>query len=513
MQRGTATKKEEDVTHPLRQGSRNPGNARKPVLLAASWAASLVIGGCAAPGRMPLEPPAPPARWHAPLPHQGQEAQLQRWWEQFDDPLVPRLVAAAQEASPTLAAARSRLAQARAARVSAGSNLLPKVGAVGSLVRGRQDFVSPLGSQASLGLQTAWEIDVFGGASAARDAAQARLAGAEAGWHEARVSVAAEVASTYVALRACQGQLTIAETDATSRTETARLTELAARAGFQSPANEALSRASAAQARAQLDAQRTQCESGVKALVALTGMEEPALREALGARPAMLPQPAQIVVPAVPGEVLNQRPDLLAAAQELVAASADVGQARSQLLPSVSLSGSITAARFEAGDTSGRGTLWQLGPLQVTVPLFDAGARRANVDAARARYDAAAAAYRAQLRGAVREVEDALLQLDSTARRVEDMRLSVEGYEASYRAADARYRGGLSSLFELEDARRTAAAAQRELIDLQRERVAAWISLYRAMGGGWTPGTLAPTTLTQTALTQAALMKDGSLTP
>ena len=93
------------------------------------------------------------------------------------------------------------------------------------------------------------------------------------------------------------------------------------------------------------------------------------------------------------------------------------------------------------------------------------------------------------------------------------MRLSVEGYEASYRAADARYRGGLSSLFELEDARRTAAAAQRELIDLQRERVAAWISLYRAMGGGWTPGTPAPTALTQTALTQAALMKDGSLTP
>jgi outer membrane protein, multidrug efflux system len=345
---------------------------------------------------------------------------------------------------------------------------------------------------------------VFGGARASRDAAQARLEGAEAGWHEARVSVAAEVASTYVALRACQAQLTIAETDATSRAETARLTELAARAGFQSPANEALSRASAAQARALLDAQRTQCESGVKALVALTGMDEPALREALGTRSPALPQPAQIVVPAVPGDVLNQRPDLHAAARELVAASADVGQARAQLLPSVNLSGSITAARFDTADKSGSGTLWQLGPLQVTVPLFDAGARRANVDAARARYDAAAVTYRAQLRSAVREVEDALLQLDSTARRIDDVRLSVEGYEASYRAADARYRGGLSSLFELEDARRTAAAAQRDLIDLERERVAAWISLYRAMGGGWTPGTPVPAAPTQAALTQGS---------
>jgi NodT family efflux transporter outer membrane factor (OMF) lipoprotein len=469
-------------------------------LLTASWIASLVMAGCAAPERMPAKPSVPPARWHAPLPHEGQTAELQRWWEQFDDPLVPRLVAAAQEASPTLAAAQSRLAQANAARVAAGSNLLPKVGAVGSLVRGRQDFVSPMGNLASLGLQSAWEIDVFGGARAGRDAAQARLEGAEAGWHEARVSVAAEVASTYVGLRACQAQLAISETDATSRAETARLTEQAARAGFQSPANEALSRASAAQARAQFDAQRTQCESTVKALVALTGLEEPALRDALAARSATMPQPAQIIVPAVPGDVLNQRPDLHAAARELVAASAEVGQTRAQLLPSVSLSGSISAARFEAGGTSGSGTLWSLGPLQVTVPLFDSGARHANVDAARARYEAAAATYRAQLRAAVREVEDALLQLDGTARRTEDARISVEGYEASYRAADARYRGGLSSLFELEDARRTAAAAQRELIELQRERVAAWIALYRAMGGGWTPGTSAPTAPAQAAV-------------
>ncbi len=480
----------------------------RPALLAASWAASLLIAGCAAPARAPVETPAPPASWHAPLPHQGQTVELQRWWEQFDDPLVPRLVAAAQEASPTLAAAQSRLAQARAARVSAGAGLVPRADAVGSAARGRQDFVSPLGSLFSLGVQSTWEIDVFGGARAGRDAAQARLEGAEAGWHEARVSVAAEVASTYLALRACQAQLATSETDATSRAETARLTELAARAGFQSPANEALSRASAAQGRAQLDAQRTQCESAVKALVALTAIDEPALREALAARPATLPQPAQIAVPSVPGETLNQRPDLYAAARDLVAASAEVGEARAQLLPRVSLSGSISAARFEAAGTSGNGTLWSFGPLQVSLPLFDAGARRAGVEAARARYDAAATTYRARLRAAVREVEDALLQLDSTAHRAEDLRVAVEGFEASYRAADARYRGGLSSLFELEDARRTAAAAQRELIELQRERVAAWIALYRAMGGGWTPGSPAPD-----ASTQAALAKDGSATP
>ena len=90
-----------------------------------------------------------------------------------------------------------------------------------------------------------------------------------------------------------------------------------------------------------------------------------------------------------------------------------------------------------------------------------------------------------KLRTAVREVEEALVALQSTAARGEDARSAADGYERSLRAVESRYRGGLASLFELEDARRTAVAAQSALIELQRERVAAWISLYRALGGGW----------------------------
>ncbi|HEV7912693.1 MAG TPA: TolC family protein, partial [Albitalea sp.] len=263
------------------------------------------------------------------------------------------------------------------------------------------------------------------------------------------------------------------------------LTGLSAKAGFQAPATEALSRASAAQARAQLTAQRAQCDLAVKALVALTGIAEPTLRGQLAASGAVLPQPAQIGVAAVPAEALAQRPDLYGAARELVAASADVSQARAQRLPRVSLSGSISAARFDGGGVSANGTLWAIGPLSVSLPLFDGGTRAANVVAARARYDEAVAVYRGKLRGAVREVEEALVQLQSTALRAEDARIAVEGYDASYRATEARFRGGLASLFELEDGRRTAAQAQSQYIDLQRERVAAWIALYRALGGGW----------------------------
>jgi NodT family efflux transporter outer membrane factor (OMF) lipoprotein len=426
-----------------------------------------------------------PAQWQAPLPHGGQSADLTRWWQQFNDPLLAQLVTAAQDVSPTLATAQSRVAQARATRVAAGAALAPALSGNASILRGRQDFASPLGSTASAGLQASWELDLFGAGRAGRNAAQARLEGAQAGWHEARVAVAAEVATSYVALRACEAQLKQTQADAASRGETARLTDLSAKAGFQAPATQALSRASAAQARVQLTSQQAQCDLNVKALVALTGIDEPSLRAKLAPATATVPQPAEINVAAVPAEVLNQRPDLYSAAQDLVAASADVSQARAQRLPRVSLSGSISAARAETSSFTVNGTLWTLGPLAVSLPIFDAGTRAANVDAAKARYDEASTAYRAKLRNAVREVEEALVQLQSSAQRSEDLRIAAEGFEVSYRATDSRFRGGLTSLFELEDARRTAVQAQSLLIDLQRERVSAWISLYRALGGGW----------------------------
>ena len=95
------------------------------------------------------------------------------------------------------------------------------------------------------------------------------------------------------------------------------------------------------------------------------------------------------------------------------------------------------------------------------------------------------ALYGAGLRTAVREVEDALIDLQSTAARTDDGQIAVDGFEASFNATDARYRGGLASLFELEEARRSLLTARNTLVDLRRERTAAWIALYRALGGGW----------------------------
>ena len=457
---------------------------------------TLALGACAG-----LQPPATeravpelpaPASWQASLPHNGQQTDLAQWWAQFQDPLLSTLVAAAQDASASVASARARITQARSALVGTQAAMGPMLNAVGNTSRGQQDVNMPVATSMSVGLQAQWEIDLFGGVRAARDAADARLRGAANGWHEARVSVAAEVANQYTALRACQAQTVQTALDAQSRSETARLTALAAQAGFQAPSSAALARASAAQASGLLTQQRAQCDLAIKALVAMTGLPEPDLQQRLAAGAARLPQPGHIVVPSVPAQVLAQRPDIDSASRELLATGAEITQTRAQRLPRIMLNGNIGAARFASPASVDSGTTWSIGPVVVTLPLFDGGGQEARLAAAQARHTEARALLEARLRSAVREVEDALVNLRSTAERSGDAEVATEGFAASYKAAQARYSGGLASLFELEDARRSAVQAQGALIELQRERVAAWIALYRALGGGWTTDAASP---------------------
>ncbi|MGE4240250.1 efflux transporter outer membrane subunit [Ramlibacter sp.] len=451
----------------------------------AAICAAVLLSACAAVPRPPATPTATlPPQWHAPLPHDGKLADLTVWWQQFNDPLLIDLIDAAQTAAPTVAAAVSRIDQARAARVIAASALLPTVDASASASRGRQP-PSPAATTIQGGAQTAWEYDLFGGKRATIDAAAARLRGAQAGWHDARVSVAAETGNAYLAYRTCERQLGVATRDAQSRAETSRLTRLSTDAGFTAPATAALARASAAEASARATQQRAQCDIDVKALVALSGLPEPRLRERLEARWTEPAQFAMLALAPIPAQLLAQRPDVYQAELDVAAASAEVGSARADQYPRLTLSGSLAIGKARVGGETLTLDTWSIGPVAVTLPIFDGGRRAAAVEAAQARYGEAAAVYAARVRQAVREVEVALVDLDSARARSEDAVIAVEGYRASFVATEARYRSGLASLIELEDQRRVMLAAETALVALQRERVAAWIALYRAVGGGW----------------------------
>jgi NodT family efflux transporter outer membrane factor (OMF) lipoprotein len=353
---------------------------------------SLSLGGCAlfhdhgkkTDGMLDAEAKVP-AQWQAPLPHDGKVADLTRWWEQFDDPLLSELIASAEAVSPTVAAARSRLYLARATSTGAFASLLPRLDGNLSGSRGQQDIRFPAGTATSASLAASWEIDLFGGNSAASDAASARYSGAQADWHAARVSLAADIATSYVGFRACEAQVRQRILDTGSRRRTANLTRINAEAGLESPANAALARASAAQGNNLLTQQSTQCELYVKELVALTAIDEPRLRQQLEMGSQHIPQPTEIAVADVPAATLAQRPDVYSAGLAVMAASADVTNLQAQRLPRISLTGNISHSRFSSDIATTDGSVWALGPLTVTLPIFDAGTRRANVDAGRAR--------------------------------------------------------------------------------------------------------------------------------
>nr|WP_315426997.1 efflux transporter outer membrane subunit [uncultured Albidiferax sp.] len=444
------------------------------------------LSACASTAPPTSAPAQAPAQWQAPLPHQGQLGDLASWWQRLDDPLLVQLIDAAQSVSPSVASAASRISQARATAVGAGAALVPSLDATASASRGISQPAVPIATTAQAGLQAAWEIDLFGTNRAALNAAQARQQGAQAQWHDARVAVAAEVASQYVTVRACALLRGLAGEDAQSRQETARLSGLSTRAGFTAPAVDALARASAAEAKNRLVQQLTQCDVYLKAMVALTGMPEADLAQKLAAAPMPPAQIALFSIASIPAQALAQRPDIFSAERDVAAASFDVGNAQGQRYPRLTLSGAIGGMHVRSAGASDNFNTWSIGPLALSLPLFDGGQRNANVDAAQARYTEAVAVYRGKVRQAVREVEEALVNLRSSADRAADTQVAAEGYQASFAATQARYQAGVASLPELEDARRTALAADTNVIALQRERLLAWVALYRAVGGGWT---------------------------
>jgi outer membrane protein TolC len=181
--------------------------------------------------------------------------------------------------------------------------------------------------------------------------------------------------------------------------------------------------------------------------------------------------------------VLQQRPDVFAAQRQAEAAWADVAQADADLKPRLSLSGQITVVRSLG--SSADGSLWSVGPVQISLPLLDGGRRQSLAGVSRVAQDEALSALQATVRTAVREVETALIDLHATAARQTDAAVATEGMAQVLQAAVQRQRAGLASLFELEDARRNALAARLALAELERDRVWAWIALFQALGGGW----------------------------
>lgn len=444
-----------------------------------------------------------PDAWQAPLPHQGDVAKLNEFWHQFDDALLLELITASQQVSSNVAAAKTRIAEARATRISTSGNARPDLNGTISTSRSVQQPEGSIGRESGgqnsgfstgaintsqIGLQSHWELDIFGANRILVDSAKTSENAALSNWHEARVAVAAELATSYYNQRFCQAQVVLNQQDLNSRQETARITAISVKAGFLGSASQSLADASLSNIKQQQNAQIARCNLNIKELVALTGLDETELREKLSKQTFEVNKNEAknlYIIDSIPAKVITQRPDIINAEAELIAAAANVQSNKAMLLPRVSVDGSIGWMWQSASSFKTDGKVWSLGPLSITIPIYNSGGQQAKIKSAEIKYEESAVNYRNKVRVAVKEVESALVNLHSDEARNEDLKLALQGYQASFKATEAKVKAGFANLIELEDSRRVALQTATALNTLEQDRINAWISLYRSAGGDW----------------------------
>jgi NodT family efflux transporter outer membrane factor (OMF) lipoprotein len=443
--------------------------------------AALCLTGCIGPRpEAPVDAAlVPPPAWRTALGPAGPVRA--DWWQAFGDPVLADLVARALANNPDLAIAALRVEEARAAERLARAQLSPTVGG-GAPVTGGQS-VGPLGTQSeSVGaqplLQASYDLDLFGRLRQASRAARAQALASEGARDTVRLAVASGVASGYITLRALDRRLEVARETLAARAEALRIARRRAETGYTS-----------ALELHQAEGEYRATEQLVPQAELLVARQENALSLLIGDSPSAIPRgvpferlASPFIPDGLPADLLRRRPDLFQAEQALVAADRSLDSARAAMLPNVALTGSAGVVLSSAlDDPTG---VFSLGG-SILAPIFDAGRLRAQADAAAARRDQAAFAYRRAALVAFREVEDSLAGVLRSGQQATSLAGQRDALAAALRNASNRYHAGYSSYLDQLDAQRGLLTAELTLIQAQADRLTAFVSLYQALGGGW----------------------------
>lgn len=409
------------------------------------------------------------------------EAALARWWASFDDPVLTRLVERSLAANLDVDAAGARLRRARASLIQARGAGLPSAGASGSAGRSvGQDGGDNTLFQA--GFDAAWEADLFGGIRRSVEAARADAESAEANLRFTQLTIASEVALSYLDARLAQTCLDIARKNLAAQDETLEIVGWRVQAGLVS----SLDLEQARQLRATTAATIPSLEAGYTAAanrIAVLLGEAPGLVEPLLARAMPVPLPPQVPAAGVPAEVIQRRPDVRAAERSLAAETARIGVATAELYPALRLSGSFGGSATALGDVPSA----MIGNLVsgITAPIFQGGQIRARIEGQRAATDASLAAYRQTVLTALEDVENALASLDAAERREREIAIAEEASRNAVLYARSQYRAGLIDFQSLLDSERSLLSSQDSRASVRADRAAAIVQFYKAVGGGW----------------------------
>lgn len=468
-----------------------PRAARSTFALAAALA--LLLAGCAS-----HEGIAPAVAERSPQQYGAVQTPIdwprEDWWTRFGDPQLDALVAQALAGNPQLDAAGARLARAQAAVAGARAALAPRaqlqLESTWQRFSEHSLYPPPLGGSSeftnTLQVAGSWELDFFGRNRAVLRAALSadRAAAAEA--QAARVLVASAVVRSYMQLAHLLEQHQLLETAKAQREQVLELVGARVRQGLDSSVELHQAEGAVLDLRRQLEASSEQAELLRHALAALLGSGPEATRT-LAPRAAGFDAPA--LPQAIPAELIGRRADLSAARWRVQAASAGVDAARAQFYPNVNL------LAFAGLQSLGFGHWLDLGSRNLgigpalSLPLFDAGALRANLRGRSAELDAAVADYNATLGNAVREVADQIATLRSLQRQAHEQQAVQASAEAAFELASQRYRAGLVNYLSVLAAQTEVLAQQRAAADLRARRTDATVLLMRALGGGFEDST------------------------
>jgi NodT family efflux transporter outer membrane factor (OMF) lipoprotein len=457
--------------------------------------ASLGLVACAAVGPDYQAPqPAAPAEWsridatEQSVTSPAATGDLSEWWQTLNDPLLTELVNEALLASPDLRSAQARLREARARRAVAGAGLYPDVNATAA--GSRKNFSEESGAGISRDLYSAgfdarWEIDVFGGLRRSVEAAEADFESSQASLDATRVSLAAEVASNYIEVRAQQRLLAIARANLETQSETLQLTDWRAQAGIVSIQDVEQARSNSEQTRAQIPFIEANLATAEHSLDILLGRAPGTLHARLAAA-AALPEVPRSVAVGIPADTLRQRPDVRAAERTLAAETARVGVTEAARYPSFNLFGTLGLESLTLGSL-GIGAATSSFGADVTAPIFNAGRRRAQVEVQDAVREQALVAYEQTVLAALQEAENALVDLARNRERGAALANAVASARTAAELARLRYSAGLIDFQSVLTSERNALVLEESLARNRADGVLALIRLYKALGGGWSP--------------------------
>lgn len=447
-------------------------------------AVAMALSACAVPrGSLPpLASAQPiPEQWVLAEPS-GVDIPLDRYWIMLNDPLVEEFVRRAQSDNLDLAQAVTRLRLARAGLRQARADRVPTITGSGGARRDVGDFATD-DVQFSLGADASWEVDLFGRIDASVDAARGDLRAAGYSLGDLERVIVAQVASQVVNARSLADQLAIARETLLIQEDNLQIARWRNQAGLVSSLDVEQARTQRAQTAAAIPLLESNLVAVANAISTLIGEPPGRVYLALTETPQSVPVPPEKVALSVPADILRRRPDISAAEANLAADLDRVGVAKAQLYPLVRLSGTVGTSAVNVGDLFDivTGNIFA----SLSQLIFDGGRVRGQIDGAQAIADGSLAAWRQSILVALQEVESAAVDLETSGTRVIALSEASEGAQNAAILARSQYQAGLIDFQTLLVAESQLLNTRTAEVNAEAARALAFISLARALGGGW----------------------------